>query len=544
MLIKAVNKTLEILLKKYFKFEKYVGSLKFAIIIISLFTVSMIAGTLIESAGGTEIASAIIYKNPLFFLLQFFLFLSILMATFQRFPLKKRLAGFYVLHTGLITIGCGSLITYFAGVDGSVFLAPKTQTREIIINKNQIKISIPEDGINATKDLPTCAFECSIRSEYKGIKFKTYLPFADKKLVWKDIERTDATPSSASYNIANGMVSENFTLSLNSSDPDFGTQINLGPLTIFYLPPSLSTCFQKNHKSGYIFWDSEKKLCFTPEDKTLKINKTSKGSNFIAYKMENKIYSFFPDIGPWPYDINFKIDRSSSIRVFSQKMFQKKPLLFLFGKKASYYEKDDKKWVLTNLEQDKAIELPWMGFGLTLTHFDKTKTPGYKPLYIFPKKVKGQFVHGGTKAISIEVAGREYWITDDKSGIFTIDGKKIKVSLGQENLFLPFQFVLDKFVMKKNPGTQMPASYESYVTVLDDNGPEKSHIYMNNPMKKQGFTFYQASYSKNSDGSYNSTLSANYDPGRPIKYLGSLLLVFGAMYHFGIAQRKKKKKTT
>ena len=63
-------------------------------------------------------------------------------------------------------------------------------------------------------------------------------------------------------------------------------------------------------------------------------------------------------------------------------------------------------------------------------------------------------------------------------------------------------------------------------------------------MKKMGYTFYQASYSQDNQGQYNTTLAVNVDQGRVMKYLGSLMLVFGAIWHHnlnGSSKNKKKK---
>ena len=92
--------------------------------------------------------------------------------------------------------------------------------------------------------------------------------------------------------------------------------------------------------------------------------------------------------------------------------------------------------------------------------------------------------------------------------------------------------------MNTDPGTNNPASYESFVSVFaGTQGAQKHHIYMNNPLKFKAFTFYQASYFETNQG-YGSVLSVNYDPGRPWKYLGSFLIVLGSIWHF-ILRRKK-----
>jgi cytochrome c biogenesis protein ResB len=55
---------------------------------------------------------------------------------------------------------------------------------------------------------------------------------------------------------------------------------------------------------------------------------------------------------------------------------------------------------------------------------------------------------------------------------------------------------------------------------------------MNNPLKTHGYTFYQSSYFLDQAGEYHSVLSVNRDPGRFVKYQGSLLLVLGLIVHF------------
>ena len=94
--------------------------------------------------------------------------------------------------------------------------------------------------------------------------------------------------------------------------------------------------------------------------------------------------------------------------------------------------------------------------------------------------------------------------------------------------------------MDKDPGTQNPASYESYVNVFDGKDSRYQKVFMNNPLDFDQFTFYQASYFPLESGLYGSVFSVNYDPGRFLKYLGSLLLVLGSFWHFYIRNRKWK----
>ena len=66
---------------------------------------------------------------------------------------------------------------------------------------------------------------------------------------------------------------------------------------------------------------------------------------------------------------------------------------------------------------------------------------------------------------------------------------------------------------------------------------------MNEPLKAGGFTFYQASYVPDVPRPVTTILSVNHDPGRGLKYAGSLLLVFGSisLYLVKVLQKKRSK---
>ena len=128
-------------MKSFTKLEKYLGSLKFAIILITLFTVAMILGTFLESYYGTEFAARVVYKTFPFMLIQLLMGVSILYAVYLRLPAKKRYYGFYTIHAGLILIIGGSVVTYIAGIDGNITLPPLSAKREIKLPSDVFKMT-------------------------------------------------------------------------------------------------------------------------------------------------------------------------------------------------------------------------------------------------------------------------------------------------------------------------------------------------------------------------------------------------------------------
>ena len=68
-------------------------------------------------------------------------------------------------------------------------------------------------------------------------------------------------------------------------------------------------------------------------------------------------------------------------------------------------------------------------------------------------------------------------------------------------------------------------SFESTITL--DRSPQSIDIMMNEPLHYQGFTLYQSSYDISPGKRKASIFSVNRDPGRWVKYIGAIILVFG-----------------
>jgi len=537
------------LLKKidWEKIERFIGSLKFAVIVIALFTIGMVIGTFLESYYGTDFANRVVYKTPAFMFIQFGMLLSIIFAAILRLPPKKRLYGFYTIHAGLIIIGMGSLVTFIAGVDGQITLAPNEPSRQVILTKDILKITYPTDGKEVTTYLPFSAFKTNIDETYENISIKEYLPFAEGKFVWSDpINKypADAQVSSSKYHFKNAFAQQDVILSIHpEAGPEFQSTMSMGPLTFNYYPLSLARCFAQNNPSKIIFWNSVTAECFTPEERHIPIKTTGSKNRFVVIPNDNSYLTFFPDFSPVPMDMKLQPDEKSKMRAFSKKLFEDKPNLFLFGKKAAWYSKAQNIWVMGDLEIKGApLTLPWMNAEISLTDHQDHLVPFNLPISTIPIQKNGSLIKGDLRAVRLEILGKEYWVTNYSPLSLLVQGKKIVVEVTKETLTLPFELALTEFKMDKDPGTNNPASYESFVKLFSDGHTTKHHVFMNNPMKKSGFTFYQASYSQDSQGQYNTTLAVNVDQGRAMKYLGSLMLVFGAIWHYNLNSKNKKNK--
>ncbi|MBC7371878.1 MAG: cytochrome c biogenesis protein ResB [Bdellovibrionaceae bacterium] len=146
-----------------------------------------------------------------------------------------------------------------------------------------------------------------------------------------------------------------------------------------------------------------------------------------------------------------------------------------------------------------------------------------------------------TSAARIEFNGSEHWILlNDTLKLFTPEAVYI-VSYGNRRIDLGFAVKLKNFEVEKYPGTTRPAAYKSVVSV--PNVPDRE-ISMNEPLKYAGYTIYQASFDNdpNTGQPAASVFSINQDPGRWVKYLGSLIMSIGIILLFYFKQKAKKGK--
>ena len=110
-----------------------------------------------------------------------------------------------------------------------------------------------------------------------------------------------------------------------------------------------------------------------------------------------------------------------------------------------------------------------------------------------------------------------------------IDNTKFILTWGSKLLKLPFTVKLDKFELKRYPGSMSPASYASYVSVKDKDKSFKYKIYMNHVLDYKGYRLFQSSYDMDEKG---TVLSVNKDYGKIPTYIGYLMLAIGFILNF------------
>ncbi len=141
--------------------------------------------------------------------------------------------------------------------------------------------------------------------------------------------------------------------------------------------------------------------------------------------------------------------------------------------------------------------------------------------------------------------GRSYgtWLTSVALGApqsFTHEGRTYVLSMRLRRQYLPYAFTLKQFRHDVYPGTDIPKNFSSLVQVMNPSRNESREvlIYMNQPLRYEGKTFYQASFGKNDT---LSVLSVVENPGWLLPYVSCVLVSIGLLVHFAIVLRRSLK---
>ena len=136
------------------------------------------------------------------------------------------------------------------------------------------------------------------------------------------------------------------------------------------------------------------------------------------------------------------------------------------------------------------------------------------------------------------------WLVSSALGApqsFTHEGRTYTLAMHRRREYLPYSVTLKDFRHDVYPGTDIPKNFSSLVHL--DN-PERNEardvlIYMNQPLRYAGKTYYQASFGKNDT---LSILQVVENPGWVIPYLSCVLVTLGLLIHFAFVLRRSQRR--
>ena len=563
---------------------RFFGSIKLAILLILLFAVVLVVATFFESAYGTDAVQYSIYKTIWFGALLLLIGLSVTAAALKKYPWKKRQLGFVITHLGIVILIIGSFISFWWGIDASLPLLNGEESGHLLLNEKTIGVELPEKKISDQralvlgpylKETDLLSFSLPLGA---SVVVDRYLPFARPEE--KVLEDPSSPHAAIELQLVNDFV--NFNQWLMMDERGF-EKISLGPAQVIFkkLERSGVDSFLKpaKKKENGFLGTLKLKTAGQEWEQPLYLNQLNQTLSIAGSSFKVSQLRYFSDA---VVQNNTLVNRSKSLNnpavalMLEGPKGSEKHVAFsyfddfpsthqkssLYGAKLSFsaaplLEKQTSQLEigLTSDHQlyyrvssstanrsgpiviGKSYETGWMNIKFQIK---RVLAHAKKEVYYMPVQVKDPNNPKAFSAIRFRFSkeGMEphtAWLGFSETSNVLFGGDHYRVFYHSKIMPLSFSLHLERFEMGTDPGTNNPASYQSHVVLKDptDQLTQKKLISMNEPLDYKGFTFYQASYQTDEQGHpTGSVLSVGYDPGRVLKYGGSLIMVLGILWMF------------
>lgn len=460
------------------KFWRFSTSFQLGIPVLVAITLLITWGTIVESQYDAYAAQRTVYHSWMMSLTMGLLIYNLAAVMIDRLPWKKRHIPFLCVHIGIISMILGGWVTQKYGLDGSMYLPIGGKNNFVTVSQTDLVVYATFDGDSYTKFY-----------EREVDFFKT--PPTEEKpvIVYLGAEQIKITKY-----LKYARVSKKITATTDERAGDM-VKIQLQNPNV----KQVETLIQPSKTKSAEVNLGPLKIYFAHVVK-------DKGRKDYA---KNEIYL---NTGGGTAD-------NKNVKYSFYKINESLP--FKTGQ----------------LQIGDVIDTGWMGLELRLLDFQQqvkeiteaVESPRPTPLT--------------TPAIYLEFKGEKQWaLINDVTKFFT---EKVAYIMSYQNrrIDLGFPVNLKEFQMTQYEGTNKAKTYASRVSVenQDLHLTTEALIEMNEPMKFAGYTFYQSSFNQDEKTGepIASVLSVNKDPGRWIKYLGSLILSLGIIWFF-VQNRKRK----
>ncbi len=496
---------------------RFLSSLKLAVLVILSLIVALAVATFIESAQDTPSAKYWIYQAFWFQGLLFALGVNIFCVAMSRYPWKKRHFSFLVAHLGILTLLVGSWMTDRFGIDGNLRLVEGEASNVLELDTHYL--SIHEHNELTTLRVPWIPPQVTFQPmvfrkkpsqqfSLQALTIDQYLSHADAKISFVAVPQLESEPKppvlqpAVQFRLAGGPMRMQQDFWLWAGSPDW-RQIQAGPAVFKIVagrPGGVAAGAGPEDDASLL-----EQALVKAQGKANALETTgtagTTGKSLAPPQQQPTGTYFVTSSG-----LEFQAQSSAGKRFqasTTRPLDPDHPLVLKPGWKG-----------------DVSVKvLQWIPHATLVADYT-------------PAKVQwGAAAPESALHVSGKASGQPFslWLGLGDRVALNTGRDSVEIGYLSRRLILPFRLRLDHFQLNYDPGTQAPASYSSEVAALlpDQEGELKALIQMNEPFNQGGFTFYQASYENGVPRPVTSILAVNYDPGRELKYIGSLLIVLG-----------------
>lgn len=457
------------------KFWKFSTSFQLGIPVLVAITVLITWGTIVESKYDAFAAGKLVYQSWMMYLTMGLLIYNLTIVMIDRMPWKKRHIPFILVHIGIILLVGGGYVTQKYGLDGSMHLPINGKNNYVSVSQTDLVVYATFDGDRYTK-----VYE-------NEVDFFMHPP-------------TEEKPYKVNLGNSEITIKKYHKYARVSKKLVKSTDTNVGSSVKFQLQNTNVTQVETLTQTGKT---KSADINFGPLKVILGHDVKEKGRKD---RSTNEIY------------LNAKNETELSYEL--------------------YRKEEMKSFKTGSIKIGDVVKTGWMGeLELRLLDYLPQATEEWDVTPVdYPTPLT-------SPAILIQYGAKTQWaLLNDVIKIFG-ESEAYLISYQNRRIDLGFPVYLKKFEMTHYEGTQKAKTYSSQIEIVPPNNmsPVSGLIEMNEPMKFAGYTFYQASFNldEKTGEPTASVLSVNLDPGRWIKYLGSLILSAGMVWLFIQTRRRK-----
>lgn len=571
---------------------RFFGSLKLAVALLVVLGAVIGTATFLEAHRGRDYAQWCVYGSGWFIALLAALAVNIFAAAITRWPWRRRHAGFVLTHAGLLVLLAGAVQTFLFGTQGQIVLREGEQTSDMLVPKaSLIEIVRKSDAGTLTTELTLTPGPTDWPEDREldfgvnkglGVKVLKYIRHAREQLEWvADDEIYDGPALHLELADARGQTVADKWLSGNK----YGGEAVIGPMMYSLAPIALPSMEQDFLEPPTENWGTAGILSIHHDGAMQRIKVDDHLGKKVAVGdggMEVEVVEYLPSARPTTDGrfaspagpaknpmLELRIHEPGNATPIRQIAFAKRPLLNLDGvhgkatavkfwyhhpdakpeSGAMFMQTSDGRLFYRTVANGEASAPQQVheggqialvgGFKLAVRRYlprarqdARFQSVATSPMQKNPPEaaVLLELTVGATK--------RRAWLkrSDPLYGSYAVSTEQgpMMLSFGPARRPLGYTMRLENFTRTQNPGGVGNASFASVVEVVDPQAEDKQsfEISMNRPLDYGQFTFYQSSFEDAGHGKSASVLNAAYDPGRLLKYSGSIMVCGGIFVMF------------
>ncbi len=572
---------------------RVLASVQLTVALLVVLAAVLAWATILEAQRGREVAQWFIYASPWLIALLGLFGLNLLAATLARWPWRRRHIGFVATHTGLLVLLIGAMQTSQFGIEGQVVLRDGERTDKLLMQQHSL---ITVDRRTATGRLSSqFAFDPGAvdwrvgksldfgDTRNLGLKVLAFYRHARPSTTWVADEQDNEGPAlrlRLSDRTGQTIAEDWLTAA------EYGGEVLIGPTRYVLLPITVESMLQDFlqpptdtlGKAGVLSMHYGGQMYRASIDE-----KQGQSVPLGESGVSVEIVDYYPDARPMPDGRKF-VARSDKprnpvleLRVhlpgisepIRQLAFAKAPLLNLdgvFGRvcpvKFWYHHAnmpqtpgvlflqtpagklycrsvmDGSLAEPSEVALDNKIPVGGQFDIAVVEHLRRARREVTFTSLESASNTTNSAEAAAMLELSFGAERRRLWLSRGEGefgmqSVLTPQGPAT-VTFERQQLPLGFTIVLQDFVGEFNPGHDGHAAFTSHVKLVDPaNGAEKAgEISMNAPLAQGKFTFYQSDSQELPGGAEASVLTVTYDPGRLLKYVGSLMICAGIFFVF------------